>query len=367
MFQWSDYARKGAGHTTAQGGISFGGSIVFLDGETLTNQGTALLANQKLQLLDKATFVNAAGALLDIHDDALINVADGSSAAIQNAGTLRKSGGTDTTAIYPAFNNTGIVDVETGELELIGNETGNGTFNVNAPGQLAFVNRVGETGATLAPGAVVMGSGTVLFVNGVFSLDATHYHPANTKIDEACVNLSGDRTLDNLDIEGAGYGILDVSGSLTIAKTFRWNGTLQGSGQTIVQGKTTIGDGQDAWLKGHRLTLQGGAQYGQDPSTTAALYTASIFMTDKATLTNAAGSTFDCRCNGSIHNQGGDASRSSTREHSRNHTDRIPRPSPLSPTIPASLRPTAAHSHLRVSRPLTARRRWSWDPSQLFP
>ena len=181
--------------------------------------------------------------------------------------------------------------------------------STSMPGQLAFVNRVGETGATLAPGAVVMGSGTVLFVNGVFSLDATHYHPANTKIDEACVNLSGDTTLDNLDIEGAGYGILDVSGSLTIAKTFRWNGTLQGSGQTIVQGKTTIGDGQDAWLKGHRLTLQGGAQYGQDPSTTAALYTASIFMTDKATLTNAAGSTFDCRCNGSIHNQGGDASR----------------------------------------------------------
>ena len=145
MFQWSDYAKlKGAGHTTAQGGISFGGSIVFLDGETLTNQGTALLADQKLQLLDKATFVNAAGTLLDIHDDALINVADGSSAAIQNAGTLRKSGGTDTTAIYPAFNNTGIFDVETGELELIGNETGNGTFNVNAPGQLAFVNRVGE-------------------------------------------------------------------------------------------------------------------------------------------------------------------------------------------------------------------------------
>ena len=103
--------------------------------------------------------------------------------------------------------------------------------------------------------------------------------------------------LENVEIEGGGYGILDVSGSLTISTSLQWNGTLQGSGQTVVQGKLLIGDAyhDDAWLKGHRLTNAGTAVYAGS----------SIYTTEGALLTNAAGAVFDVQCDGYIHNQAG--------------------------------------------------------------
>ncbi len=100
MFQWDDFGiLKGAGQTVAQAGIDFdggSGDMLCLDGQQLTNQGTAALSVQRLRLLNNATFVNQAGALLDIRGAANIDVngVDAGVGTLDNAGTLRVSAGT---------------------------------------------------------------------------------------------------------------------------------------------------------------------------------------------------------------------------------------------------------------------------------
>ena len=92
----------------------------------LTNAGTIQLPNGggDLYLYGSCQgggavgeLVNLPGALVDVQGDNSISYACGSELVI-NQGVVRKSGGSGTTRIYPIFNNSGTLDVQTGTVSL---------------------------------------------------------------------------------------------------------------------------------------------------------------------------------------------------------------------------------------------------------
>jgi hypothetical protein len=98
------------------------GSDYYLYG-TLTNAGTIRLVSGNLELYcNPGYLVNLPGALVDLTGDVSIDRGCGGDLLV-NLGTVRKSGGTGTSAINSAFNNLGLLDVQTGLVNLNGNYT----------------------------------------------------------------------------------------------------------------------------------------------------------------------------------------------------------------------------------------------------
>ena len=96
---------------------------------------------------------NLAGGLFDIQNDTLLDYYSGTE-LFNNAGTLRKSAGTGTTAINPQFNNTGTVAAWSGTLAF------NSALNITG-GELQFgMTGPGNYGNISIVGNVVLG-GTV--------------------------------------------------------------------------------------------------------------------------------------------------------------------------------------------------------------
>jgi hypothetical protein len=98
------------------------GSDYYLYG-TLTNAGTLRLLSGNLQLYCSPGYLlNLPGALVDLAGDVSIDRGCGGDLFV-NLGTVRKSGGTGTSAINPTFNNFGLLDAQTGLVNLNGNYT----------------------------------------------------------------------------------------------------------------------------------------------------------------------------------------------------------------------------------------------------
>jgi len=131
---------------------------------TLTNAGTIRLSGSSLTLYGSGLLglVNLPGALVDVQSD--VNIGSGySTEVIVNQGTVRKSGGTGTTYIYPTFTNNGTLDVQTGTVSLNYGQ-GSGVFLPEAGATLIF-SRSYEVDSALT------GAGTNLLNNGTFTLN----------------------------------------------------------------------------------------------------------------------------------------------------------------------------------------------------
>src|ERR1700690_1515347 len=95
------------------------GSSYVMQG-TLTNAGIVQLVSGNLQLnyCNGGPLINLSGGLLDLKSDVSIVSGCGGGPSLINMGTVRKSGGTGTSTIYPTFNNNGTLDVQTGTVSL---------------------------------------------------------------------------------------------------------------------------------------------------------------------------------------------------------------------------------------------------------
>ncbi|WP_292458318.1 hypothetical protein, partial [Mesorhizobium sp.] len=127
---------SGPGTTLAQGGAAFNGSFGLDGGRVLQLGGSSTAAGYiylDLNASDPNTGVSDAGsgaltissgATFDDQSDGGLYIYannwgpgdDGSAAAVNNAGTFVKSGVATTSTIATRFNNTGLVDVESGTL-----------------------------------------------------------------------------------------------------------------------------------------------------------------------------------------------------------------------------------------------------------
>lgn len=120
---------------SGSGAITFGTNATLLfDGTSgvdyplvgnVTNAGTIYLQNGNLQIYE-ANLFNLPGALLDIQSDAAIDLV--LNGEIENQGVVRKTGGTGTTTIWPQFDNSGTLDIQTGSVNLNGGGSDSGTI-----------------------------------------------------------------------------------------------------------------------------------------------------------------------------------------------------------------------------------------------
>ena len=135
MFQWREgLIDGGTAGLTNRGTITLAGPSVKPSLRTITNAGTILHAGSgDLAITFGATLTNQVGAIYEIQGNQ--SVFD--TGTFVNRGTLRKSGGTGTSSMKPSTfrNEGGIINVQTGTLELVPNNGTNstgGTFNVAA-------------------------------------------------------------------------------------------------------------------------------------------------------------------------------------------------------------------------------------------
>jgi hypothetical protein len=109
----------------------------------LTNAGTVRLVSGNLQIdhynTGQGELINLPGALVDMKADVSIDLVSTWPASFINYGTVRKSGGTGTSSIYPIFNNFGLLDVQSGIVSLSGSyNLTNGTLNFGISSLASF-------------------------------------------------------------------------------------------------------------------------------------------------------------------------------------------------------------------------------------
>ena len=118
---------------------------------------------------------NAQGALLNLQEDASIDISSNQFGFcppnFYNEGTIRKSGGTGTSHIYPSLINSGTVDVQSGAISFNGGGNLGGILQSEGSGALVLATNIYNAGLTLAgnltstnaflKGAELGGTGTI--------------------------------------------------------------------------------------------------------------------------------------------------------------------------------------------------------------
>ncbi|MEQ2005856.1 MAG: SBBP repeat-containing protein [Limisphaerales bacterium] len=150
----------------------------------LDNYGTVTWTAGRILGHSTPVLNNYAGALFDTQTDAtLFESADGTIKTFNNAGSVRKSGGTGTSIWYGVFSSSGVLDVQAGTLNPAGTVT-LGASSITGAGRLLL------TGVTL--------TGTLTVASGA-----------------------------NLEMSSG-----TLSGSGTVAGTLKWTGGTMGTGGT---------------------------------------------------------------------------------------------------------------------------------------
>jgi len=215
--EWGHAAIQGTGPLTINHTMTIAGTDVrVLDTRSITNNGTIQVTGTgNINVSNGAAINNEQNATFEFQSDADINYTVGATTHFNNAGTLLKNGGTNTSYIGMDVNNTGIVEVRTGVLHFQGNYVQTaGTAWLNG-GNFQTSNSMSIQGGTLE------GTGTV---NGSVSNTGGIVQP------------------------GLSPGILTISGSYT-----------QGSGGILAVeiGGTTAGTEFDQLVVGDNASLDG--------------------------------------------------------------------------------------------------------------
>jgi len=206
---WREGIITGSGNLIINGSLttSAGGNRV-LDGRTLSNNGSIYLS-EALRLANNALVANQAGGVIEIQNNQSINMHDAIGGSIDNAGTVLKNDVTGISSIKADFENSGVLDIETGALAFEKTLTNSAAGIIKGNGILDISNAVFSNAGFVAPGA----SPGILSINGDYSQNTS----AGLNIEIGGVAA------------GAGYDRLDVSGSaeldgalnVTLASNFR--------------------------------------------------------------------------------------------------------------------------------------------------
>jgi hypothetical protein len=225
--------------------LTASGGNLFFNAGTLTNNGTINWTNTLLFMGVGTTIYNH-GLWLAQSDNSLQGDYNGGPATlIYNSGTFRKTGnlGSTTLDVYAILNNSGTVDVESGDLALGGEGTnsGAGTFNAATGASLVF-----NGGYTFGNGATFTGGGSVQLAGGT-------------------ATALGAITAANLTVTGG-----TLTGTNTLAGTLTLSGGFLEGNMTINNGSilNISANGGNAFLETLTLTNNGTVNW-----TNAILYT----------------------------------------------------------------------------------------------
>jgi hypothetical protein len=281
MLNWTGGTMAGASRTRSTGVLIVNGAgIVGLDTRTLDNAGTAMWREGTIALSNGAVINNLPEATFDAQTDASLNGPFASPCAFHNGGTFRKSQGSGQTVVNIELDNNGLVDVQTGRLQLAGGASG-GAFTAAAGTTLAF-----NSDHTLAAGSSVGGAGNVLFNRGTVSVFGA-FAPGATTISGATVDFGSDVDLTALTFTD---GTLTGSGDVTVEGQLTWTGgitsIMAGPGRTVSRGNLSLNPtfGSTAPFLDGRLLVNAG--------TAALTGVGSMSARNGAVIDNLAGATF---------------------------------------------------------------------------
>jgi hypothetical protein len=227
---WSGGTMSGlGGGTTTLGfgatGELIGGANKILTDRLFTNRGTVTWTGTgSLVFNGTAVWNNQVTATFDIRNDANVTGTSGTT-AFNNSGNVRKSSGSGTSRfVNPAFNNDGLVQVNTGLLSTEGGGTHNGQFTVSAGSTFRVVGSENFTSDSS-----VSGAGTVDVALSVVHF-AGNYSVAQTSV-EGAASFTTNVTLPQLTLSGG----LEGSAEVTITNLLIWSGGgMGGSGVTTL-------------------------------------------------------------------------------------------------------------------------------------
>jgi hypothetical protein len=219
-----------------------GGGIAWQVGGTVLDGG-AIVTGDANGLT--ASFANAAGNSFDLTtDNAGIfngqarnaqNQTIYGSSIFSNAGTVAKTGGTNTSYIDSAFTNTGVVTAASGTLEFDGGGSFGGTLS--GAGQIAF----GAGTATISAGAGLTVA-SLLFDGAAATLTTPLADTGTVTLTNGSLTLdAGLNSIATFNQQGNGGNHLDLNGStLAVASAYLGLGYLEGAGTLTTSGTTTV-------------------------------------------------------------------------------------------------------------------------------
>ncbi len=226
---------------------------------------------------------NLAGSTFVMTSGAVITHSDDQGGVFNNAGTLRQTGVPAGTVIYEPLNNSGSVEVLSGELSLAGGSVHNGSLNF-APGtKLNFWSGTNEINGRYEVADVTSVTYGVVDFNSTATLVSLGTN-VNLLGGQANFNTGGPVFTTNLVVTG---GTLGGSDPFTVNGPMRWteNGNLIGSGPIYANGPLFIRTTNNSvGIQGRVLNIAAGATWD---GTGAAIY----FM-NGGVVNNLAASTF---------------------------------------------------------------------------
>jgi hypothetical protein len=313
-FNWSGGTMSGSGWTVIAPGavLNISSSAVhFLSGGRRLENGGTVLWTAGFLTMGGATITNRAGALFDNQTPVAVNSGGGN--RFDNAGTFRKSVSAGTATWPVTFNNSGLVEIETGRLVLDGAGTNTSMIEIAAGASLnlssggaAFISTAGSS-ISGAGDFIVSGNATL---SGLVNPGGTHTFSggiANLNGNYVCTNnpatISGGGTTVNFNSTSAvtvvnfSSGTLSGSGVLNVLQTMNWSGGFMGgSGRTVIAPGAMLNFNNGADVTINTRTLENG---GTVIWTGAGNLTASA-----AVITNRPGALFEVRNNAMLSPQG---------------------------------------------------------------
>ncbi len=210
-------------------------------------------------------YVNT-GAVFDISTGGFVGSTGATdSADIYNQGTIRVNAPGQTVQIYGAVHHSGLIDVEAGDLQFIGNYGGSGALNVQPGARVTFsgFNQWQNVPQTGGGQLVFSGREQGLTADTTFSLPTT-----------VAANFYGDFNLTFWNAVWQG-GQISGAGKLVIPPA----GTLIVQGQGAVLSRTLVNAGDIAFPQGACLSGIGAVTHTNLPGGTIHLASASSFGT----------------------------------------------------------------------------------------
>jgi hypothetical protein len=255
LLSWTGGTMSGPGRTISLVSLMISGtSAKTLSGRTLDNAGVATWTGSGTLNSDyDTTWNNLVGATFEVRNSDVAFDGRSGSVRFNNAGIFRKLASTGTTRMVPAFYNTGMVQVQTGLLSLAGAGVSSGSFSVAAGAVLDFGAGAFDL-TTLSPSSSLSGAGEVRFSSGTVFVLGSYGISGLTNVTGGAAQFFSGASTGTLALSagGAGLGMLQAFGDMTVAGRFDWmSGTLFGPGRLLVsQGPTIISTSANKVLDG---------------------------------------------------------------------------------------------------------------------
>lgn len=271
----------------ANGGLNISGSsgTKTLNGGLLINGGAGSWTGAQI-FLNTGIFSNAPGATFDLQADGATFTINGGGALVVNSGSFRKTSGAGVNTFTIAFNNGGLVDIQTGALSLNSGGTNTGQFTCSS--STAGLRFNGGTYALLDSSSIT-GPGSVSSQSGTVNLQGSVAVGAWTNNTSLNFNTLTTAYITNLTVTA---NIFNASNAIVIPGMFAWTGGTIGSAGSIL---TLLANG-GITLNGGSRNLNGGTIIN---SSNAVWTVGALTCNNTAVFSNAPNALFDLQADGS--------------------------------------------------------------------